>query len=156
MGLWPRSSGRILWQGDCIRLNPVGPASVGSRSRVLGPGKARKHSAYSAAYEKLWGPLGVYELRPWPFAATRSGRNNCTSTVSIVACQDIQARRCTDAVGDERHCIFDCPRFEELRQLHTGLFQDSHDTMRWWFMWHKDQKSVCALVLAIVKQTRTS
>ncbi len=34
-------------------------------------------------------------------------------------------------------------------QQHAEIFQDSHDAMRS-FMWHKAQKSVCALVLASV------
>ena len=50
--------------------------------------------------------------------------------------------------GDERHCIFDCPRFCELRQEHADLFGDAR-AMRS-LMWHKDPKSVCALILAIV------
>ncbi len=62
-------------------------------------------------------------------------------------------RRCTfcatTAIGDERHCVFDCPHFQGLRQQHAEIFRDSHDAMRS-VMWHKDQKSVCALVLAIV------
>ena len=66
-------------------------------------------------------------------------------------------RRCTfcttRAVGDERHCIFDCPRFCELRQEHADLFGDAH-AMRS-LMWHKDQKSVCALILAIVSEAQT-
>ncbi len=33
-------------------------------------------------------------------------------------------------------------------------FQDSHDAMRS-LMWHNDQKSVCALVLAIVNEAQT-
>ncbi len=64
-------------------------------------------------------------------------------------------RRCTfcatNAVGDERHCVFDCPHFQGLRQQHAEIFRDSHDAMRS-VMWHKDQKSVCALVLAIVNE----
>ncbi len=38
---------------------------------------------------------------------------------------------------------------------HERIFQDSQDAMRS-FMWHKDQKSVCALVLAIVKQAQAA
>ncbi len=64
-------------------------------------------------------------------------------------------RRCTfcatNAIGDERHCVFDCPHFQGLRQQHAEIFRDSHDAMRS-VMWHKDQKSVCALVLAIVNE----
>ncbi len=56
-------------------------------------------------------------------------------------------RRCTfcatNAIGDERHCVFDCPHFQGLRQQHAQIFQDSHGAMRS-LMWHKDQKSVCA------------
>ncbi len=67
-------------------------------------------------------------------------------------------RRCTfcatDAIGDERHCVFDCPHFQGLRQQHAMIFRDSHDAMRS-VMWHKDQKSVCALVLAIVNEAQT-
>ncbi len=66
-------------------------------------------------------------------------------------------RRCTfcatTAVGDEHHCVFDCPRFQGLRQQHAVVFQDSHDAMRS-LMWHKDQKSVCGLLLAIVNEVR--
>ncbi len=62
-------------------------------------------------------------------------------------------RRCTfcatNAIGDERHCVFDCPHFQGLRQQHAMIFRDSHEAMRS-VMWHKDQKSVCALVLAIL------
>ncbi len=57
----------------------------------------------------------------------------------------------TNAIGDERHCVFDCPHFQGLRQQHAEIFRDSHDAMRS-VMWHKDQKSVCALVLAIVNE----
>ena len=39
--------------------------------------------------------------------------------------------------------------------LHAEIFRDSHDAMRS-VMWHKDQKSVCALVLAIVNEAQTS
>ncbi len=67
-------------------------------------------------------------------------------------------RRCTfcatNAIGDERHCLFDCPHFLGLRQQHALIFRDSHDAMRS-VMWHKDQKSVCALVLAIVNEAQT-
>ncbi len=67
-------------------------------------------------------------------------------------------RRCTfcatTAIGDERHCVFDCPHFQGLRQQHAEIFRNSHDAMRS-VMWHKDQKSVCALVLDIVNEAQT-
>ncbi len=67
-------------------------------------------------------------------------------------------RRCTfcatNAIGDERHCVFDCPHFQGLWQQHAMIFRDFHDAMRS-VMWHKDQKSVCAVVLAIVTEAQT-
>ncbi len=66
-------------------------------------------------------------------------------------------RRCTfcttTTVGDKRHCAFDCPPFQGLQQQHAEAYQDPLDIMRS-FMWHKDQKSVCALVLVIVPRPR--
>ncbi len=44
--------------------------------------------------------------------------------------------------------------FRAFRQQHAEIFRDSHDAMRS-VMWHKDQKSVCALVLAIVNEAQT-
>ena len=41
------------------------------------------------------------------------------------------------------------------RQQHAEILQDSRNAMRI-CMWHKDQKSVCALVLAIVTEAQTS
>ncbi len=54
-----------------------------------------------------------------------------------------------------RHCVFDCPHVEDLRQQHAELFQDSHDSVKF-FRWHKDQHCVRALVFANVKQAQTS
>ncbi len=45
--------------------------------------------------------------------------------------------------------------YQGLRQQYAGVFQDSHDAMRT-LMWQKDQKSVCALVLAIVNEAQTA
>ena len=68
-------------------------------------------------------------------------------------------RRCifcaTRALGDERHCVFDCPHFRDLRLQHAELFEQAHGAMRS-FMWHKDQKSVCAVILAIANEAQTS
>ncbi len=60
-------------------------------------------------------------------------------------------------IGDERHCVFDCPHFhfQGLRQQHAGIFQDSHDAMSL-SCGTSDQKSVCALVLAIVNEAQTA
>ena len=67
-------------------------------------------------------------------------------------------RRCTlcttCALGDERHYVFDCPRFAGLRLTHAELFQDASGAMKS-LVWHKDQEDVCALLLAIVAQAQT-
>ncbi len=67
-------------------------------------------------------------------------------------CQDIcaHAQVVTSVLWTTSSCVFDGPRFRGLGQQHADDLHDSHDAMRS-FMWHKDQKSVCALVLAIVK-----
>lgn len=52
------------------------------------------------------------------------------------------------ALGDERHCIFECPRFDGHRLNFPQLFDGAHDAMRT-LVWHKDQKAVSALILAI-------
>ena len=63
----------------------------------------------------------------------------------------------TRAVGDERHCLFDCPHFGDLRSEHAPhaqLYHEAHGAMRSLrsLRWHKDQKSVCALILAIATE----
>ena len=69
-------------------------------------------------------------------------------------------RRCTFCttrdvdIGDEKHCVSVCPCFDGVRQRHAELFSDACYSMRS-LMWHKDQKSVCAVVLAIVLEAQT-
>ena len=70
----------------------------------------------------------------------------------------------TQAVGDELHCMFGCPRSSDIdnidiRAQFPGLFQDAVECMRM-FMWHKDQKSVChclmkAMIIALLQKART-
>ena len=67
-------------------------------------------------------------------------------------------RRCTvcntQAVGDELHCVFDCPHFSGIRAQFPGLFQDAAGCMRM-FMWHRDQKSVCHCLIALLQKAQT-
>ena len=60
------------------------------------------------------------------------------------------------AVGDELHDVFDCPRFGAIRAQYSNLFQDAEGSMRL-FMWHMDQKAVSHCLTAILQmaQTRT-
>ena len=61
----------------------------------------------------------------------------------------------SNAMNAQRSSVLDCPRFQGLRQQNVEIFQDSHDAMRS-LMWHKDQKAVCALLLAIVNEVQTT
>ena len=67
--------------------------------------------------------------------------------------RNLQCTFCTTrayrAFGDERHCLFYCPQFGDIRSDHAQLFHEGHGAMRC-LMWHKDQKSVCAVVSATV------
>ena len=73
-------------------------------------------------------------------------------------CLPRHLRRCdlcnTQAVGDELHYVFDCPRFGAIRAQHSNLFQDAEGSMRL-FMWHKDQKAVSHGLRAILQMAQT-
>ena len=53
------------------------------------------------------------------------------------------------------HCLCDCPRFGDLRSEHAQLFHDALYSAMRSLMWHKNQKSVCAMILAIVNEAET-
>ena len=73
-------------------------------------------------------------------------------------CLPRHLRRCdlcnTQAVGDELHYVFDCPRFGAIRAQYSNLFQDAEGSMRL-FMWHKDQKAVSHCLTAILQMAQT-
>ncbi len=87
--------------------------------------------------------IGIYSLRAFE------------RTYFQVKWRSIAELTLANDIGDERHCVFGCPHFQGLRQQHGEIVQDPHDAMRS-FMWHKDQKSVCALVLAFVNEAQTA
>ena len=47
----------------------------------------------------------------------------------------------TPALGDELHCLFDCPHSSSIRAQFPSLFQDAAACIRM-FKWHNDQKPV--------------
>ncbi len=62
---------------------------------------------------------------------------------------------CIASVGCSQYVVTErWPRLVTEWQQHAMIFKESHDAMRS-VMWHKDQKSVCALVLAIVNEAQT-
>ena len=60
----------------------------------------------------------------------------------------------TQAVGDELHCVFDCPHLSDIRARFPGLVQDAAGCMRL-FMWHRDQKYVCHCLIALLQKAQT-
>ena len=50
-------------------------------------------------------------------------------------------------VGDERHYVFECPAFDDIRRGFQHLFDDSRGPMRR-LMWHPCQKDVASCLLA--------
>ena len=46
-------------------------------------------------------------------------------------------------VGDERHYVFECPAFDDIRRGFQHLFDDSHGAMRL-LVWHPCQKDVAS------------
>ena len=67
-------------------------------------------------------------------------------------------RRChlcnTQAVGDEPHHVFACPRFVAIRAQYSSLFRVAGGSMRL-FMWHQDQKAVGHCLTAILQMAQT-
>ena len=60
----------------------------------------------------------------------------------------------TQAVGNELHYVFDCPRFVAIRAQYSNLFQDAEGSMRL-FIWHKDQKTGSHCLIAILQMAQT-
>ena len=52
-------------------------------------------------------------------------------------------------VGDERHYVFECPAFDDIRRGFQQLFGDSHGAMRL-LMWHPCQKDVASCLLQLL------
>ena len=53
----------------------------------------------------------------------------------------------TDALGDERHMLLECPALADLRLQFSSLLLSCSCDMRWLF-WAKDQHEVCRYIIA--------
>ena len=143
-----------VWGG--LHISPRGAPSKGAKLCTYLRWFARPDRTSTEPYYEL--PLPVTKLRS--IFHFRVGAHSLPVEQGRIEMPKVprHLRRCTfcatTAIGDERHCVFDCPHFQGLRQQHAEIFRDSHDAMRS-VMWHKDQKSVCALVLAIVNEAQT-
>ncbi len=143
-----------VWGG--LHISPRGAPSEGAKLCTYLRWFARPDRISTEPYYEL--PLPVTKLRS--IFHFRVGAHSLPVEQGRIEMPKVprHLRRCTfcatNAIGDERHCVFDCPHFQGLRQRHAMIFKESHDAMRS-VMWHKDQKSVCALVLAIVNEAQT-
>ena len=59
----------------------------------------------------------------------------------------------TRSVGDERHFLFECPHFDEIRAQYVDLFDSSANAMRS-FVW-QDQHAVCDCMTAVIRLAET-
>ena len=58
---------------------------------------------------------------------------------------------CLPSIDDERHLVFECPVFEDLRREHRHLFgQEVAFDMRRFFA-HKDQRAVVMYILGCMR-----
>ncbi len=143
-----------VWGG--LHISPRGAPSKGAKLCTALRWFARPDRTSTEPYYEL--PLPVTKLRS--IFHFRVGAHSLPVEQGRIQMPKVprHLRRCTfcatTAIGDERHCVFDCPHFQGLRLQHAEIFRDAHDAMRS-VMWHKDQKSVCALVLAIVNEAQT-
>ncbi len=143
-----------VWGG--LHISPRGAPSKGAKLCTYLRWFARPDRISTEPYYEL--PLPVARLRS--IFHFRVGAHSLPVEQGRIEMPKVprRLRRCTfcasNAIGDERHCVFACPHFQGLRQQHAMIFKESHDAMRS-VMWHKDQKSVCALVLAIVNEAQT-
>ena len=52
-------------------------------------------------------------------------------------------------VGDERHCVYECPAFDDIRLALQHLYDDSHGAMRL-LAWHPRQRDVASCLLQLL------
>ncbi len=151
------AQGMSVW-GRGFHISPRGAPSRGAKLCIYLRWFTRPDRANTEPYYEL--PLPVTKLRS--FYHVRVGAHCLPVEQGRIEMPQVprHLRGCTfcatNAIGDGHYCVFDCPHFQGLSmQQHAQDFQDSHDAMRS-LMWHKDQKSVSALVLAIVNEAQTA
>ncbi len=106
-------------------------------------------NACLSASQSLWGPV-------WGLCIQHQSRkdskkpNICDGGEAGQVIHHAPMLFCTTNVVGNKDCVFDCPHFQGLRSQLAGLIQKPQDAMRC-FMWHKDQKSICALGVTIAE-----
>ena len=155
LGFMSRSAKRHEQVWENLHVSPRTAPSKGARLCTYHHWFGRPSNVRFEPYYDL--PMGISKLRA--LVQFRLGSHTLPIEQGRFARPAVlrHLRRCTvcdtQAVGDELHCVFDCPHFSDIRAQFPGLFQDAAGCMRM-FMWHRDQKSVCHCLIALLQKAQ--
>ena len=141
------------WDG--LHVSPRAAPSKGAKLCTYHHWFGRPNKIHCEPYYEL--PMSITRLRA--LMQFRLGSHSLLVEQGrfVRPCLPRHLRRCnlcsTQAVGDELHYVFDCPRFGAIRAQYSNLFQDAEGSMRL-FMWHKDQKAVSHCLTAILQMAQ--
>ena len=65
-----------------------------------------------------------------PVDSPARSRAGLASLLCLGICANVPCLGTTWAAGDERHCLFYCPHFHDLRSERAELFDEAHSAMR--------------------------
>ncbi len=108
-----------------LHISPRGAPSRGAKLCTYLRWFARPDRVNTEPYYEL--PLPVTKLRS--IFHFRVGAHSLPVEQGRIEMPQVprHLRRCTfcatNAIGDERHCVFDCPHFQGLRRQHAEIFQ---------------------------------
>ena len=155
-GFMARLAGARQRTWDGLHVAPRAAPSKGAKLCTYHHWFGRPNKVHCEPYYEL--PMSITRLRA--LVQFRLGSHSLPVEQGrfVRPCLPRHLRRCdlcnTQAVGDELHYVFDCPRFGAIRAQYSNLFQDAEGSMRL-FMWHKDQKAVSHCLTAILQMAQT-
>ena len=155
-GFMDRLAGARQRTWDGLHVSPRAAPSKGAKLCTYHHWFGRPNKVHCEPYYEL--PMSITRLRA--LVQFRLGSHSLPVEQGrfVRPCLPRHLRRCdlcnTQAVGDELHYVFDCPRFGAIRAQYSNLFQDAEGSMRL-FMWHKDQKAVSHCLTAILQMAQT-
>ena len=155
-GFMDRLAGARQRTWDGLHVSPRAAPSKGAKLCTYHHWFGRPNKVHCEPYYEL--PMSITRLRAWMQFRLGSHSLPVEQGRFVRPCLPRHLRRCnlcsTQAVGDELHYVFDCPRFGAIRAQYSNLFQDAEGSMRL-FMWHKDQKAVSHCLTAILQMAQT-
>ena len=155
-GFMDRLAGARQRTWDGLHVSPRAAPSKGAKLCTYHHWFGRPNKVHCEPYYEL--PMSITRLRA--LVQFRLGSHSLPVEQGRFVRPSLprHLRRCdlcnTQAVGDELHYVFDCPRFGAIRAQYSNLFQDAEGSMRL-FMWHKDQKAVSHCLTAILQMAQT-